>query len=64
MCKNCFPKGIDRFETWQEFESFEKILEARRVAGQLAPVEKSVSTPMVNDLRLVDAYYQCSRPLS
>jgi len=60
MCKICFPKGIDSFETWQDFESFDKVLEAKRAAGQLTPVEKPVSTPMVNDLMLVDAYYQCS----
>lgn len=26
MCEDCFTKGINRFETWQGFESFERVL--------------------------------------
>jgi hypothetical protein len=60
MCKNCFLEGINIFATWQEFESFDQVLESKRAAGQLVMVEKPLSTLSANDLMLVDAYYQCS----
>ena len=60
MCKNCFPKGIDSFKSWQDFESFDKVLEAKRASEQLVPVEKPVSTLILKNLMLVDVYYKCS----
>ena len=60
MCKDCFLKGIDSFATWQDFESFTQVLQVKREAGQLIPIEKPVSPSLKADLTAVDAYYQCS----
>ena len=60
MCKNCFSKHIDTFETWQDFESFIQILKAKQEAGQLLLIEKPVSIESRSNLTSVDAYYQCA----
>ncbi|UOQ98096.1 hypothetical protein MUN81_01065 [Hymenobacter sp. 5317J-9] len=60
MCKDCFLKRIDTFATWQDFESFIQILEAKQEAGQLLLIEKPASIASSHNLTAVDGYYQCS----
>ena len=55
MCNNCFLKRIDTFATWQDFESFIQIIQAKQEAGQLLRIEQPVAFASRDNLTAVDA---------